>query len=108
MKTEEGKLKDRVKLWLKQRQAYFFMPVQTGYGAQTVDFLCCVPQWHNGGRIARFVGIETKAPGKKPTPRQELCLKQIAEAGGVAFYCDSYEGFVLSMAAHGFPDSEGK
>lgn len=101
MKTPEGRLKDSIKLYLKQLGCYQFMPVQTGYGTQSVDFLCCVPTMHNGGRVGRFLAIETKAPGKKPTPRQELCLKQVAEAGGVGFYCDSFEGFKLTMAAYG-------
>ena len=101
MKTEEGRLKDQVKRYLRQLNAYYHMPVPSGYGRQTVDFLCCIPQYHNGGRIGRFLAIETKAPGKKPTPRQEQCLREVQEAGGVAFYCDTYEGFLLTMAAQG-------
>lgn len=102
MKTEEGKLKDQVKRYLTQLGAYFFMPVQTGYGKQGVDFFCCVPQWHNGGRIGRFLAIETKAQGKKPTPRQEQCMREVQEAGGIAFWCDTYDGFLQTMASYGF------
>lgn len=108
MKTEEGRLKDRVKLYLRQLGAYYHMSVPTGFGVPTLDFVCCVPQFHNGGRIGRFIGVETKAPGKKPTPRQQQCIDAINAAGGIAFYTDSYEGFVLTMAAHGFPGPEGK
>jgi hypothetical protein len=81
--TPEGQLKKQVKHFLTECGAYFFMPVQTGYGRTTVDFLCCI-----GGR---FVAIETKAKGKTPTPLQLIVLGQIREAGGVAFWTDNIE-----------------
>ena len=94
MKTEEGLLKDKVKRYLDALpRQYRFMPVQQGYGTQTLDFLCCID--------GRFVGVETKAAGKKPTPRQNQCIEAIKKAGGAAFYCDSYESFLLNMAAWG-------
>lgn len=72
--TPEGKVKADVKKYLKEHGAYFFMPVQSGYGAATLDFLVCL----NG----RFVAIETKAPGKKLTARQEAVAREIVIAGG--------------------------
>jgi hypothetical protein len=58
-----------------------------GYGSHTLDCLGC----HNG----RFFGIETKAPGKKPTARQQQVIDQIRCATGTAFVVDgtdeSYE-----------------
>lgn len=101
MKTEEGRLKDRVKLYLNQLGASYHMPVPSGFGKQAVDFLVCVPCWFNGGRVGRFVAIETKAPGKKPTPRQNRYLEEVKRAAGIAFWCDSYDDFLLEMAAHG-------
>jgi hypothetical protein len=89
MKTEEGKLKHQIKVHLTKLGAYFFCPVQTGYGATTLDFLVCL----NG----KFLAIETKAKGKKPTPRQELVLKQIKKAGGITFWCDSFDDYLLQM-----------
>ena len=77
MKTEEGKIKDAVKAYLKKRGAWYFMPVPVGYGVSTLDFLGC---W-NG----KFFAIETKAPGSKLTPRQELTIKQLEEAGAIVF-----------------------
>lgn len=80
----EAKLKDEVKRLLITRGAYWFMPVQMGYGVSgTPDFLCCI--------AGRFVGIETKAPGKKPSKFQEYRIKQINQAGGVAFWTDSLD-----------------
>ena len=79
--TPEGRVKNEVKKQLKALGAYHFWAVQTGLGATTVDCLAC---FHG-----RFVGIETKAPGKKPTPRQEVVLTQIREAGGITLVIDS-------------------
>lgn len=73
----EKVVKVRVKKMLKEYGAYWFMPVQTGYGASALDFYGC----HKG----RFYSIETKAPGKKLTPRQELVMDSINIAGGVVF-----------------------
>lgn len=49
------------------------MPVQNGYGAPTLDFTVCA--------LGRFCLIETKAPGKKLTPRQELVKNEAEQAG---------------------------
>jgi hypothetical protein len=84
--TPEGKVKDEIKKWLRQHDAYFFMPIQTGYGAATLDFLIC----HRG----RFIGLETKAPGKKASPRQLLVMNAIIEAGGEAYCADSLDSFI--------------
>ena len=83
MSTPEGKVKNAVKKQLKALGFYQFWPVQTGMGAKTVDCLAC-----GGGR---FVGIETKAPGKRPTPLQEVTLTKIAEAGGITLVIDSVD-----------------
>jgi hypothetical protein len=88
MKDPEAKLKDEVKAWLSLN-AYTYMPVPAGYGAQTLDFLCCI----NG----RFVGIETKAPGKVPTPRQEACMRAIRAAGGIAVWGTTVESISLQV-----------
>jgi hypothetical protein len=80
MQTPEGKVKDRVKKLLKQYKCYYFMPVQAGYGAPSLDILVCCR--------GVFIAIETKRPGKKPTPRQELTITQIRSAGGLVFVID--------------------
>ena len=71
--TPEGKVKAKVKRLLKKYDCYQFWPVQTGYGAPTLDCIACC-QGH-------FIGIETKAPGKRPTPRQLLTIDDMKEAG---------------------------
>jgi hypothetical protein len=59
------------------------MPVQTGYGATTLDYLIC---W-NG----QFVGIECKAGRKKPTPRQLHVMEAINKSWGYTFIVDGSE-----------------
>lgn len=78
--TPEGRVKAKVKRILEKHGAYFFMPVQSGYGAKTLDFLVCV--------CGRFVGIETKAPGKQPTDLQKMHMREIEDAGGRCFVVD--------------------
>lgn len=79
MATPEGKVKDMVrrKMVAAFPKCYRFMPVQSGMGATTLDFLYCVE--------GLFVAIETKAGTKKPTPRQDYVADQITAAGGLSF-----------------------
>lgn len=75
--TPEKRVKVAVRKLLDELGAYYVMPVTGGYGTQGApDFLVC----HKG----RFIGIETKAGRGRTTALQELNLKRIREAGGVA------------------------
>ena len=79
--TPEAKVKDRVKKILKTQGAYYTMPVASGFGnAGVPDILACLR--------GRFIGIECKANGGRPTALQLSNLKQIREAGGVAIIVD--------------------
>lgn len=82
MQTLEGGLKAKVKAFLKDRGAYFFMPVPTGYGTPTLDFIGCYK--------GNFFAIETKAPGKKPTPRQTLTIQQMQTRGAYVVWFDNW------------------
>lgn len=77
MAGPEAKVKAQVKKLLKAHNAYQHWPVQTGYGAACLDCHGC----HNG----YYFAIETKAPGKKPTARQEITMCDVNEAGGAVF-----------------------
>jgi len=55
-----------------------------------------------------YKAIETKAKGQKPTPRQEACLTAVKKAGGAAFWCDSFEGFLIALAAYGLTPMPSK
>jgi hypothetical protein len=81
--TPEGKVKAEVKKWLKKHGIWYFCPMQNGMGVVGIpDFICC---W-NG----RFLGIETKAPGKTNTvtPNQEARINEIRAAKGWAVVID--------------------
>jgi hypothetical protein len=79
--TPEGKVKARLKKALKDRDIYYTMPFTAGYGASGVpDVLIC----HKG----RFIGIECKANGNKPTALQGAHIQKINESGGIARVVD--------------------
>lgn len=81
MGTPESKVKARVKRILADLNAYYSMPVTSGYGnSGTPDFLVC----YRG----RFVAIECKANGGKPTALQLKHIKDIQECGGIAMIVD--------------------
>jgi len=86
--TPEGKVKRRVSQILKRAEkVYYFMPVQTGYGSPTLDYL--------GASRGRAFAIETKAPGKEPTVRQKAIINEMKLAGIEVFVIagnpDDYE-----------------
>lgn len=79
--TPESKVKKKIKDVLKSCGAYYAMPIGTGFGSSGVpDFLVCIR--------GRFIGIEAKANGNKPTALQLKNLDQIIEAGGLSFVID--------------------
>lgn len=77
MTTPEGKIKRKVTDVLRKNNIYYFMPVQSGFGGVTLDYLCCVS--------GKFLAIETKAPGKNPTDRQKTIIEDIENSGGMVF-----------------------
>jgi penicillin-binding protein-related factor A (putative recombinase) len=85
----ETDLKVMFRKWLTEQGAYFFSPVQTGYGKRTVDDLICFR--------GQFIAAEAKKPGKYKSPLagctgiQKNTLKEVAAAGGLAFAYDDFE-----------------
>ena len=80
--TPEAKIKAKVTKLLQQvTDLYYWMPVPSGYGASTLDYVGC----YRG----LYFSIETKAPGKHPTARQSLVIGSIHRAGGKVFVIDS-------------------
>jgi hypothetical protein len=75
--TPEGRVKAKVKRVLEWYRAYYHMPVQNGMGKPSLDFIGC----SNGF----YFGVETKAPGEKPTKRQEVTIDEILRAKGKVF-----------------------
>lgn len=82
--TPEGKVKAAVKAELDAYPRHYReMPVPSGFGKSGLDFTVCF--------YGFFLAIETKAPGKVPTPRQENTIRDIRAAGGRALVVDSIE-----------------
>lgn len=79
--TPEKKVKTKVVAKLKELGAYYFFPATGGYGRSGVpDIVVCLR--------GRFIGIECKANGNKPTPLQQRELSCISAAGGTALVID--------------------
>jgi len=73
----EALVKKKIRAILDEFEAYYAMPIGTGYGNSGVpDFLVCC----NG----RFIGIEAKAGTNKPTALQQAHIDRIFDAGGYA------------------------
>lgn len=76
-RTPEAAVKHEVQKLLKELEVYFFTPVTGGYGRSGVpDLVCCMD--------GRFLAIECKANGNKPTPLQNREMDLIRAAKGIA------------------------
>ncbi len=75
-----------------------YWPVPAGMGESDLDCIICY--------YGRYIAVETKAPGKKPTPRQEYCIARTQAAGGMTFVIDSEAGvFQLRVALQRIKDA---
>jgi len=86
--TPEKKVKEKVKKILKDIGAYHCMPATGGYGASGVpDIIACYQ--------GRFIGIECKANGNKPTALQKKHLSDIKNSKGLSLLIDETNVDVL-------------
>jgi hypothetical protein len=70
-------VKKKIKKILDDAGAYYAMPIGSGYGnAGVPDFLICCR--------GHFIAVEAKAGTNQPTALQELHMKRIKDAGGIA------------------------
>jgi len=83
MRTPEGKVKAEVKKYLNDLGAYYFMPVQTGYGRRGVDFYIC---YHG-----QFIALETKGGEAVPSPSQRKVLTDVEQCGGLSLCINDVE-----------------
>lgn len=93
--TPEGRVKARVRQWLKDNHIYYFCPIPSALGGSTgvPDFICCVPP------LGKFLGVECKAPGKvnNVTENQQRQINLIKRAGGYALVVDDVEQLIEFM-----------
>lgn len=99
--TPEGKVKIKVREFLKAQGVWFFSPVSNGMGVHGIpDFICCAPVTITpdmvGMRVGLFAGVETKAPGKRSntSAQQDIQIMGIHKAGGVAVVVDDVNQLV--------------
>jgi Holliday junction resolvase len=91
--TPEKRVKTKVEAVLKNEGAYYFFPATHGYGRSGVpDIIACV----NG----RFLAIECKAGGNKPTALQTREMENIRIAGGVAIVVDETNWDMVRSLVH--------
>lgn len=75
--TPEAKVKAKVKKILNDLGAYHFFPMTGGFGHSGIpDVIACLQ--------GRFIGIECKTRGNKPTALQLDQLEKIRSHGGLA------------------------
>ena len=82
--TPEGKVKARISAALKTAGAYYFMPVQNGMGAPSLDYIGCI----NG----KFFAIEAKAGDKQMTLRQARTAETMRGADAAVFLVNDVGG----------------
>ena len=77
--TPEGKIKKKINALLDSYGAALYrdMPVPSGYGKPTLDYVCC----YRG----MYFAIEAKRPTKEPTTRQEGTIEDMRAAGARVF-----------------------
>ena len=81
--TPEAKVKKNVREFLRAKGVWYFQPVSNGMGRVGIpDFVCCFK--------GRFIGIETKAPGKRnaTTENQKRVMEEITQHGGTCIVVD--------------------
>lgn len=96
MATPESKVKAKVKKVLAAHGAYWHCPVQSAYGAPSLDFIGChrvlITPDMVGLEVGLYYGIETKAANKTPTKRQAGTMAAIEHAGGKTFLINEETG----------------
>ena len=98
----ENHVKDIVRQWFDARDAFNFAVVQNGMGVHGIhDRIAALPITVTpemvGKRIALFVSVECKKPGRRNEPdrgmskHQVMFMEGVQKAGGVSVCCDGEE-----------------
>jgi len=93
--TPEGKVKNKIKDYLKGLGAWYYMPVSNGMGrVGCPDILVCYQ--------GLFLAFEVKAPGKRgnTTPNQDREIEWINKSKGLAIVVDDVEQVKEAIHAH--------
>jgi Holliday junction resolvase len=88
--TPEGRVKRKAVAELQKLGMYIFFPATGGFGRSGIpDIVCCYK--------GKFIGIECKAHGNKPTALQQSNLEEIVNNGGIAIVIDETSVFNLKQ-----------
>jgi Holliday junction resolvase len=88
--TPEGRVKRKAVAELQKLGMYIFFPATGGFGRSGIpDIVCCYK--------GKFIGIECKTHGKKPTALQQSNLQEIVNNGGIAIVIDETSVFILKQ-----------
>ena len=88
--TPEGRVKRKAIAELQKLGMYIFFPATGGFGRSGIpDIVCCYK--------GKFIGIECKAHGNKPTALQQSNLEEIVNNGGIAIVVDETSVFILKQ-----------
>ena len=88
--TPEGRVKRKAVIELQKRGMYVVFPATGGFGRSGIpDIVCCYK--------GKFIGIECKAHGNKPTALQQSNLEEIVNNGGIAIVIDETSVFNLKQ-----------
>ena len=88
--TPEGRVKRKAVVELQKLGMYVFFPATGGVGRSGIpDIVCCYK--------GKFIGIECKAHGNKPTALQQSNLEEIVNNGGIAIVIDETSVFNLKQ-----------
>jgi Holliday junction resolvase len=88
--TPEGRVKRKAVVELQKLGMYIFFPATGGFGRSGIpDIVCCYK--------GKFIGIECKSNGKKPTALQQSNLEEIVNNGGIAIVIDETSVFNLKQ-----------
>ena len=93
----EGDVKKAVKKILKEAGWFFWMPPANAYGRSGIADI-------NAVKDGLLLVVETKFGDNKPTPLQAMFLKDVHEAGGLAWVVretslDKFESVILGQLA---------
>jgi hypothetical protein len=92
-KTPEGEVKRAIRDVLERYEGmWFYMPVPSGYGRRTVDFI--------GIFRGKGFAIEAKRPGEEPNLNQQEELGALRNAGATTFVIDGVASFGMADLCH--------
>ena len=119
MSTPEGRVKSKLKKYLKDKGILYFMPVSNGMGTHGVsDFIACVPVEITadmvGQKMGVFTAIEAKAEGLRgkenrgASPLQMTFLAKVMSHYGLGMIADCVEDVAEVLDAIEFECAKSK